>query len=169
MSPTGGSFRASVVCSGNICRSPIGEYVLRQALADAGLEHQVLVDSAGIGGWHVGDGADRRSVQVLAQHGLDARGHRVQQITPAWFALDDQPDLLLAMDTSHYAALRRIAPDTPVHMYREFDPALEALPRGDIDLDVPDPYYGGRDGFDEVYAMIADATPGIVAHIRAQL
>lgn len=154
--------RVTAVCSGNICRSPIAEYVLRDAVERAGLGHAVVVDSAGVGGWHVGEGADPRSVRVLAAHGYDASGHRVQQITRAWFADPGAPDLLLAMDSGHDAALRRMAPGTDVRLIRSFDPRLA----GATDLDVPDPYYGGSDGFAQVLAMIEAATPGVVSHLR---
>jgi protein-tyrosine phosphatase len=157
----------TAVCSGNICRSPIAEYVLRAAVEEAGLGHAIVVDSAGVGAWHVGEGADRRSVQVLAKHGYDGSPHRVQQITSSWFADDTAPDLLLAMDSSHYAALRRMAPDADVRMMRSFDPRLAARP--DADLDVPDPYYGNGDGFEQVLTMIERATPGVVEYLRAQL
>jgi protein-tyrosine phosphatase len=161
--------RVTVVCSGNICRSPIGEHVLREAVQEAGLDHQVEVDSAGLGAWHVGQGADRRSLRVLAEHGIDAGDHTVQQITRQWFGGPDEPDLLLAMDGSHHADLRRLAPHAEVRMYREFDPALAGLPRDAVELDVPDPYYGDLAEFEDVYAMIAAATPGVVAHLRELL
>jgi protein-tyrosine phosphatase len=161
--------RVTVVCSGNICRSPIGEYVLRDAVARAGLADRVVVDSAGLGGWHVGQGADRRSVRVLADHGLDATDHAVQQITRHWFGRDDEPVLLLAMDTSHHDDLRRLTPHAEVRMYREFDPDLAALPRDAVDLDVPDPYYGDAPEFDDVYTMIEAATPGVIVHLRELL
>ena len=159
--------RVTAVCSGNICRSPIAEYVLRAAVEDAGLGHAIVVDSAGVGAWHVGEGADRRSVQVLAKHGYDGSPHRVQQITSSWFDAEDAPDLLLAMDSSHYAALRRMAPGSDVRLIRSFDRQLAARP--DADLDVPDPYYGRGDGFERVLAMIERATPGVVAHLRTLL
>jgi protein-tyrosine phosphatase len=161
--------RVTVVCSGNICRSPIGEFVLRRAFQDAGLSDSVLVDSAGIGSWHVGDGADRRSVRVLAAHGLDASTHEVRQITAAWFDDDAAPDLLLAMDSSHHQALRRIAPDVEVRMLREFDPALADRRRDEVDLDVPDPYYGAEDDFEDVYSLVVAAAVGVVTHVRTRL
>ena len=161
--------RVTAVCSGNICRSPIAEYVLRSAVEEAGLGHAIVVDSAGVGAWHVGEGADRRSVQVLAKHGYDGSPHRVQQITSSWFdgGRTDAPDLLLAMDSSHYAALRRMAPEADVRMMRSFDPVLSGRP--DADLDVPDPYYGHGDGFERVLAMIERATPGVVEYLRTQV
>ena len=157
----------TAVCSGNICRSPIAEYVLRDAVERAGLAEAIVVDSAGVGAWHVGEGADPRSLQVLAAHGYDGSAHRVQQITSAWFVGPDAPDLLLAMDASHYAALRRMAPGSDVRLIRSFDRQLAARP--DADLDVPDPYYGRGDGFERVLAMIERATPGVVAHLRTLL
>jgi protein-tyrosine phosphatase len=160
----------TTVCSGNICRSPIAEYVLRAALEDAGLGHAVVVDSAGIGGWHVGDPADRRARQVLRAHGYDGEPHRAQQITRGWYAEADGPDLLLAMDTTHYDDLVRLAPPgVEVVMMRAFDPALADVAHPSDDLDVPDPYYGSYDGFEDVLAMIEAATPGAVERIRELL
>ena len=164
--------RVTTVCSGNICRSPIAEYVLRRALEDAGLGHAVHVDSAGIGAWHVGDPADRRARQVLRAHGYDGDPHRAQQITRGWYADDSAagPDLLLAMDSTHYDDLvRLVPPGVEVVMMRAFDPALAGVPNPSHELDVPDPYYGAYDGFEDVLAMIEAATPGTVEHIRGLL
>jgi protein-tyrosine phosphatase len=160
--------RVTAVCSGNICRSPIAEVVLRDAVERAGLGRAVVVDSAGIGGWHVGEGADRRAVAVLARHGYDGSAHRVQQITAQWFDRDSDtaPDLLLAMDATHLRDLRRLAPDAEVVLMRAFDPALD--PQVD-DLDVPDPYFGSTRDFEDVLAMIEAATPGTLARIRELL
>jgi protein-tyrosine phosphatase len=160
--------RVTTVCSGNICRSPIAEVVLRDALDRAGLGHAVVVDSAGIGGWHAGDPADPRTVEVLRRHGYDGTAHRAQQITAQWFEpdADPAPDLLLAMDATHLRDLRRLAPDADVVLMRAFDPALD--PDHD-DLDVPDPYYGVAQDYEDVLTMIEAATPGTVARIRELL
>jgi protein-tyrosine phosphatase len=160
----GVTLRVTAVCSGNICRSPIAEVVLREHLDRAGLGHAVVVDSAGIGAWHLGDPADRRTVAVLRRHGYDGSSHRAAQITRAWIDADDAPDLLLAMDATHLRDLQRLAPETPVHLVREFDPAADP-----DDLDVPDPYYGADSGFDDVLAMIEAAVPGVIAHLRTSL
>lgn len=168
----GVTLRVTAVCSGNICRSPIAEVVLRDAVERAGLGHAVVVDSAGIGGWHIGDRADRRAVAVLRAHGYDGSAHRAQQITRDWFRDDSAPDLLLAMDTTHERDLRRLAPGTEVRLLRSYDPVFAGPPEGadhDQDLDVPDPYYGEMSGFDEVLAMIEAATPGVIDRIRALL
>jgi protein-tyrosine phosphatase len=161
--------RLTMVCTGNICRSPIAEVVLRDAVVREGLDDLVLVDSAGIGAWHVGDGADPRTVQVLADHGYDGAAHRAQQVTRHWFDRPDAPDLLVAMDAGHHDALLGLAPDTEVVMLRSFSPGLADLRPGDPRLDVPDPYYGDRDGFVEVLTMIEAATPGLLAHVTTRL
>jgi protein-tyrosine phosphatase len=160
------SRRVTVVCSGNICRSPIGEVLLRDAVERAGLAHAVTVDSAGLGGWHVGEPMHPRSATVLRAHGYDGSQHQVRQITADWFARDDAPDLLLAMDSGHHRDLRRLAPGTDVALYRAFDPRLAGLAPGDVDLDVPDPYYGELRDYEDVFAMIDIATPGVLAHLR---
>lgn len=161
--------RVTTVCSGNICRSPMAEVVLRNALDDAGLGHAVVVDSAGIGAWHVGEPADHRARATLRAHGYDGEAHRARQISAHWFHRDDEPDLVLAMDASHYDDLARLAPHAEVAMMRAFDPDLADVPHPSHDLDVPDPYYGVQDDYDQVLAMIEAATPGTVAHIRELL
>jgi protein-tyrosine phosphatase len=163
--------RVTMVCTGNICRSPIAEVVLRDAVVREGLDDLVLVDSAGIGAWHVGDGADPRTVRVLADHGYDGAAHRAQQVTRDWFGAgrDDAPDVLVAMDAGHHDALVRLAPDAEVVMLRSFEPGLADLRPGDPRLDVPDPYYGDRSGFVDVLTMIEAATPGLLAHVTTRL
>ena len=148
-----------VVCSGNICRSPIGEQVLRAAIADAGLDDQVRVSSAGIGDWHIGQGANRRAATVLRAAGY-ATDHTARQITPGELA---GVDLALAADRGHLRDLRRMTPDhTKIALLRSFDPAAD-------DDEVPDPYYGPDSGFDEVLAMTEAAVPGVVEEIRRLL
>jgi protein-tyrosine phosphatase len=161
-------FRITVVCLGNICRSPIGEVVLRDRIAAAGLADQVVVDSAGTGDWHIGQGADPRTLAVLDAHGYE-HAHTARQITPNWFA---DIDLVLAMDESNYANLERLiarsGQETELRMMRSFDPGLAHLSEPHPDLDVPDPYYGGPDGFVEVLRMIERASDGLVADLRHQ-
>jgi protein-tyrosine phosphatase len=148
-----------VVCSGNICRSPIGEQVLRSAIAEAGLADQVRVSSAGTGDWHIGQGANRRAVKVLRAAGY-ATDHRARQITPRELA---GVDLALAADRGHLRELRAMTQDhTKVALLRSFDPGAD-------DDEVPDPYYGPDSGFDEVLAMTEAAAPGVIAEIRRLL
>ncbi|WP_030938821.1 low molecular weight protein-tyrosine-phosphatase [Streptomyces sp. NRRL S-646] len=157
------SYRICFVCTGNICRSPMAEAVFRARIAEAGLDGLVEVDSAGTGGWHEGDGADPRTVSVLEESGYDS-SHTARQFQPSWFS---RLDLVIALDTGHLKALRRLA-RTPqeaakVRLLRSYDPAA-----GD-DLDVPDPYYGGMDGFEECLEMVETASEGLLAEVREQV
>jgi len=154
----GDGVRISFVCTGNICRSPMAAVVARAHLARAGLADRVVVTSAGTGGWHVGEPADERAAKVLRDHGYDD-DHEARQLD----AEELSADLLVALDSGHLRALRRSVPEPErVRLLRSFDPAA---PPG---AEVPDPYYGGPDGFDEVLAMIEAAMPGIVDWARAQ-
>jgi protein-tyrosine phosphatase len=149
---------------GNICRSPTAEVVMRQRLRDAGLAERVDVESAGTGSWHAGAAADDRALQALRDHGYDGSSHVARQFDPEWFA---DRDLIVAMDNSNVQSLRWLAPPDQAHKIvrlRSFDPAS----RGG-DLDVPDPYYGGPQGFDDVLAMVEAACAGLVEHVRSEL
>jgi protein-tyrosine phosphatase len=134
--------RLLFVCLGNICRSPTAEGVLRHLLAERGLEDQVEVDSAGTGGWHVGAAPDARATAAASRRGIDLAG-AARQVVPADF---EEFDLLLAMDGANLAELRRLAPAGTEHKLRLLAP-----------VDVPDPYYGGDDGFDVVLDLVTDA------------
>ena len=156
-------YRITLVCMGNICRSPIAEAVLRAEFTRAGLGDRVDVDSAGTGGWHVGEDADPRALAVLRRRGYTLR-HAARQFDPAWFA---SRDLILALDESNLRTLQRLAPDRDaverLHLLRSYDP------KADGDLDVPDPYYGDGDGFEHVLTLIEDAAAGVVAHVADEL
>ncbi|MDT0395466.1 MULTISPECIES: low molecular weight protein-tyrosine-phosphatase [Streptomyces] len=157
------TYRVCFVCTGNICRSPMAESVFRARVAEAGLDGLVEVDSAGTDGWHEGDGADPRTVTVLRENGYEA-GHAARRFDPAWFT---RLDLVIALDSGHRRALRRLAPTgrdaDKVRLLRSYDPAA-----GD-DLDVPDPYYGGAEGFDECLEMVEAASTGLLAAVREQV
>ncbi len=133
------------VCLGNICRSPTAEAALREAAEEAGVELEVR--SAGTGSWHVGNPPDARMRSAAAAEGLTLDG-QAEQVDAA--ALADA-DLALAMDRSNLADLRRLAADagvdTPIRLFRDYDPLADGPE------DVPDPYYGGADGFAEVVAI----------------
>jgi protein-tyrosine phosphatase len=156
-------YRVTIVCLGNICRSPIGEAVLRDRLIRSGLSDVVEVDSAGTGDWHVGQGANHRSVQVLDAHGYD-HDHTARQIDDSWF---DDIDLVIAMDTSNYADITALIPPTAQHvelrMLRAFDPMLVGIPEPDARLDVPDPYHGTDEDFVVVLRMVETAVDGLVS------
>ncbi|MGW1287865.1 low molecular weight protein-tyrosine-phosphatase [Streptomyces sp. NPDC002586] len=157
------TYRVCFVCTGNICRSPMAESVFRARVTEAGLEDRVEVGSAGTGGWHEGEPADPRTVSVLEEHGYDS-AHIARQFEPSWFS---RLDLVIALDTGHLKALRRLAPTEEdarkVRLLRSFDPAASD------DLDVPDPYYGRRDGFEECLEMVESASAGLLADLREQL
>lgn len=129
------------VCLGNICRSPLAEGILRARLAEAGLDQRVVVDSAGTGNWHVGKAPDPRSVEIAARNGIDLSPLRARQVAPEDF---QRFDLILAMDRDNLASLERLRQrgDGPARL-RLF-----------LSHDVPDPYYGGADGFRSVFDML---------------
>jgi protein-tyrosine phosphatase len=158
------TYRVCFVCTGNICRSPMAEAVFHARVADAGLEDLVEADSAGTGGWHEGEGADPRTMAVLTEngYGLD---HTARQFQQSWFS---RLDLVVALDAGHLRALRRLAPTeqdaAKVRLLRSYDPAADSG-----DLDVPDPYYGGVDGFEECLEMVESASTGLLAAVREQV
>ncbi|WP_277212284.1 low molecular weight protein-tyrosine-phosphatase [Isoptericola croceus] len=159
------------VCTGNICRSPMAQIVLRERLADAGLDDRVTVDSTGISDEEHGSPVDPRARRVLAGRGYPTgEGHRARQVQADQLA---ERDLVLAMTAQHARALRRLANGTEanIRMYRSFDPAAPAVPAGGSEsvLDVEDPWYGDLDGFETCLAEVEAAADGVVAHVRAAL
>lgn len=166
MSDPTSPYRVCVVCAGNICRSPIAEFVLRRRLHEAGLGDIVTVDSAGTGGWHAGQQADPRALAALLGHGYDGDSHRARQFRREWF---DDVDLVLALDRENFADLSALAPDddarAKVQLLRGYDADAVA---GD-DTDVPDPYYGDAASFEQVLAMIERAAEGFVAAVRQEI
>ncbi|HET7328102.1 MAG TPA: low molecular weight protein-tyrosine-phosphatase [Nocardioidaceae bacterium] len=158
-------YRIGVVCLGNICRSPIAAVVLRDRIAKAGLADLVEVDSSGTGDWHVGGPMDRRAAAVLAGSGYDGSAHRAQQFAPRWFG---DHDLLLVMDDANLRVVHDLAPDDRaaqrVRMFRAFDPRAV-----DGDREVPDPYYGGDDGFARVLDIIERTADELAKRLQEQL
>lgn len=149
------------VCLGNICRSPTAEGVFRHKLRAAGLEERVQVDSAGTGDWHVGKAPDSRTRQAALRRGYDLSAQRARQVE----AVDFQRfDLILAMDQSNLRNLQALRP---------------ANARADLDLylrryalaldEVPDPYYGGEDGFEQVLDLIEQASDALLVEIKGRL
>lgn len=136
------------VCLGNICRSPLAEGVFQHLVAKRGTSRRYHVDSAGTGAWHAGEPADPRSREVAERNGIFLRG-RARQVQEEDF---HQFDLILAMDRTNMADLETAYPGSDarakLRLFRELDP------EGEGDLDVPDPYYGGSEGFDQVFAMV---------------
>ena len=160
------AYRICVICSGNICRSPMGEVILRSMLHSAGLDDGVVVDSAGTGGWHEGDAADPRTVRTLRDHGYDGTRHRAREFRPAWFS---ERDLIVVADQGHARDLHRWAPDADasakVRLMREFDEAAVNL--GTLEID--DPYFGDAEAFDRCLIEVERACRGIVEHVRAEV
>jgi low molecular weight protein-tyrosine phosphatase len=154
--------RILFVCMGNICRSPTAEAVMRGLLGAEGLEQAVAIDSAGTGGWHAGDPPDARATAAARNRGIVLEG-AARAVTAEDF---ERFDLLLAMDRENERDLLARAPDdearAKVRLLREFDP--EAAAAGD--LDVPDPYYGGPDGFDDVLDLVEAACRGLLDEVR---
>lgn len=136
---------------------------MRSMVRDAGLEDQIELSSAGTGGWHVGDHADERARATLARRGYDAESHRARQFAAHWF---DENDLVLAVDESTYSMLQSLDSEQAaekLRLLREFDPMADG------DLDVPDPYYGGQRGFDNVLDMVERSCRGLLEHVRTQV
>ncbi|WP_416970138.1 low molecular weight protein-tyrosine-phosphatase [Streptomyces sp. 4F14] len=157
-------YRVCFVCTGNICRSPMAESVFRARVADAGLSGSVVADSAGTDAWHEGEAADPRTVAVLREHGYGT-AHTARRFERDRFA---GLDLVIALDAGHLGDLRRLAP-TPedarkVRLLRSYDPAADP-----DDLDVPDPYYGGRAGFEACLEMVEAASDGLLAAVQRDL
>lgn len=153
--------RVLFVCLGNICRSPSAEGVFRQQLRDAGLEGRVEVDSAGTGPWHVGKPADSRATAAALQRGYDLSALRGRQVSRADF---ERFDLILAMDHSNFADLKALQ---PANSRAELDLYLR---RYQLDEDeVPDPYYGGSDGFEHVLDLLEQAGAALVNEVRGRL
>lgn len=155
-----------VVCSGNICRSPIGEVVLEDALARAGLAERVSVCSAGTGSWHLGEGADHRACAVARSHGLNLTAHKAGVFTADHFS---HVDLVLALDSGHLRTLLALAPDDAardkVQLLRSFDPESVA----EDDLEIADPYYGDKRDFEIAYDQVLASVAGVVEHVEHEL
>lgn len=147
--------RVVFVCTGNICRSPMADVMLRAALTEDGLAERVTVTSVGTGGWHVGGPMDSRAAAELTAHGYDPT-HVAAQLSPE----DHSADLIVALDRGHRAHLHDagVEPDR-VRLLRSFDPNAE----GD---DVADPYYGDLTDFATTHREIAAALPGLIAEVR---
>jgi protein-tyrosine phosphatase len=154
-----GRYRVALVCLGNICRSPMAHVVLEARLDEAGLAGLVDVTSCGTGDWHVGQPMDHRAAATLTAAGYDASRHRARQFARSW--LDDH-DLVLAMDSANLAAIGGPTADGRVRLFRDLDPAV---PGGDV----PDPYYGGDDGFQEVLTMVERTSASLVSLLAPTL
>lgn len=147
-----------MVCLGNICRSPLAEGILQSKLP----REQFLIDSAGTGGWHAGEQPDKRSIQTAKQRGLDITRQRGRQIQISDF---ETFDYIYVMDNSNYKNVMALAPTeeakSKVQMILN-----ELFPNENVD--VPDPYYGGQNGFEQVFDMLDDACEIIAEKLKAK-
>lgn len=153
--------RVSFVCLGNICRSPTAEAVFRHRVAEAGLDHWLAAESAGTAAYHVGDPADPRSVQAAKRRGIAVVGSARQFVSEDWARLD----LVLAVDRSTLSAVQATASGSQrdrARLLRSFDPGSPA------GAEVPDPYYGGEQGFEHVLDLCEAACQGLVQHLCVQ-
>ena len=147
------------VCTGNICRSPTAEGVFRRMVAEAGLDHAISVDSAGTHDYHVGEPPDPRSCAMARAKGYSIDDLRARKFSPRDF---HQFDWLLAMDQGHHRFMARVMPAARadrLHLFLDFAPELGIR-------DVPDPYYGGPEGFAHVLELIEAGARGLLEAIR---
>ena len=152
--------RILFVCLGNICRSPTAEGVMRSLVAEAGLAGEIEIDSAGTGDWHVGHPPDARASAAARAGGIELAG-AARQVEPGDF---ERYDLIVAMDRMNRADLEALAPDRAardrIRLLREY---------ADGALDVPDPYYGGDDGFAEVLEIVDRSCRALLDEVAAEL
>ncbi len=152
-------FKILFVCTGNICRSPMAEAVLRHKVKEAGLENEIQVDGAAVAAYHVGEPADPRTIRTLAKHGIDEPS-LARQVRTRDF---EEFDLIVAMDIGHFTALSRLAGAQRDKVILFQDLAPDSLPD-----EVPDPYYGPPSGFDEVYEIVDTGTEAFLTSWRAR-
>jgi protein-tyrosine phosphatase len=153
------SARILFVCTGNICRSPTAEGVFRHVVAKAGLADRIVIESAGTHGYHVGEAPDPRTQQAAARRGYDLSELRARRVERRDFS---DFDYVLAMDETNVQFLERLCPPEHAHKLRLF---MEFGPDTAL-REVPDPYYGGADGFERVLDLAERASAGLLAHLR---
>jgi protein-tyrosine phosphatase len=150
--------RVLFVCMGNICRSPLAQGVFESVLRREGLEGEVFVDSAGTGSWHVGSPPDERAQRSAGSRGLDLSTQRARQVTP-----DDCRDFdyVLTMDEQNYRAVSALCREggAGVRLFLDYAPDR-------FETEVPDPYYGGSEGFEYVLDLVKEASEGLLEEIK---
>ena len=149
------------VCYGNICRSPLGEGIFLHLVKEAGLEQNFIIDSCGVSSEHAGQAPHRESCAVAKKHGIDISGQRARMISDDDFF---KFNFIIAMDeyVCTHILERRIGNFATVKLLREYEPHAK-------DLNVPDPYYGGRDGFEKVYDLIEQDCREVLRSLRLRL
>ena len=153
--------RICFVCQGNIIRSPLAEHLFRHLAEERGLSEKYQLDSAGTSAYHAGEAPDRRMRQVAAGHGYTYTG-QARQFSPQDL---DSYDLIMVMDQSNRRSLESMTDEqsllNKIHLMREFDP------QGGSDLDVPDPYYGGAEGFEDTFQIVKRSTQGLLEALES--
>jgi protein-tyrosine phosphatase len=153
--------RILFVCTGNICRSPTAEGVARSLAEKRGLARNFAFDSAGTHGYHVGDAPDPRTIAAARKRGYDLSTLRARQVTDFDFVIFDY---VLAMDRSHLELLARACPPAHRHklkLFLDFGTQID-------ESEVPDPYYGGAQGFDHVLDLVENAANGLIDQLKPQ-
>jgi protein-tyrosine phosphatase len=153
--------RLLFVCLGNICRSPMAEGVFRRVAQEEGVLDRFEIDSAGLGDWHVGQAPDSRAQAAARTRGIDISDQCARQVTKADFA---RFDVLIAMDGSNYDDLLELAPKSARHKVRRF---LDYAPHVGT-KDVPDPFFGGSEGFDRALDLIEQAARGLLSDLQGK-
>jgi protein-tyrosine phosphatase len=153
--------RLLFVCLGNICRSPMAEGVFRRIAEEEGVLDLFDIDSAGLGHWHIGQAPDTRAQKAARGRGIDISGQSARQVKHGDFA---RFDLLLAMDEGNFQELTELAPADARHKVRRF---LDFAPKART-KDVPDPFFGGPEGFDHALDLIEQAARGLLASLTAE-
>ena len=149
------------VCMGNICRSPTAHGVFANLVAQANLQNLIAVDSAGTHAYHIDEAPDQRSQQAASLRGIDLSDLKARKVLAHDFA---EFDYILAMDQANLDNLRALAPNTAsarVQLFMDYAQRWQTS-------EVPDPYYGGAQGFERVLDMVEDAAEGLLLHLRQQ-
>jgi len=147
------------VCLGNICRSPLAHGIFQHLVDQSNLSDRFRIDSCGTGAWHVGNPPDPRSIQTAALYNIDLTTQRARQFDPS--SDIERFQWIIPMDAANKRDLIKLGtPKSQLHLMRSFDPTLSSP------QDVPDPYYGGDDGFDKVYHMLTRACEGLLDHLE---
>ena len=145
------------ICLGNICRSPLAEGVFRAEAIKAGKENQLTIDSAGIGGWHVGNASDSRAINIAGKYGIDIARQSCRQLTAQDF---HDFDLIIGMDHENIADANNANTQNG-----NAEIAMFALYAGMGEIEIPDPYYGREDGFEIAYQLVKKASMGVLARL----
>lgn len=153
--------RVLFVCMGNICRSPTAQGVFTKLVIEEGLSHLIEIDSAGTHAYHVGEPPDPRARETAQRRGIDLSRQRARRALAEDF---EQFDYVLAMDEDNYRALSALCPsgsEQRLRLFMDYAPHLQVR-------EVPDPYYGGSNGFEAVFDMVDEAARGLLEAIRRE-